>query len=51
MVYFNMIMKFMKWLLFMLLPVVKCVITLGEKRLSLPVFFFKKQRDERGNPM
>lgn len=34
----------MKWLLFLLLPVVKCVIMLGEKLLLSQRF--KKQRDE-----
>lgn len=54
MVYSNMIITCMKWLLFLLLPVVKCHHAGGEKTASFPVFFFfekKKQWDERGNPM
>ena len=46
MVYSNMIMKCMKWLLFLLLPVVKCHHAGVEKTASFPVFFFfllKKQ--------
>lgn len=40
----------MKWLLFLLLPVVKCVIMLGEKRWW-PSRCFKKSRETRGeNP-
>lgn len=47
--YFNMIMTFMKWLLFLLLSVVECVIMLGEKRLR-PSLCFEKQR-RGGKPM
>lgn len=41
----------MKWLLFLLLPVVKCVIMLGEKRWWPSRCFKKKSRETRGeNP-
>lgn len=36
----------MKWLLFLLLPVVKCVITLGEKRRRPSRCFKKAERRE-----
>lgn len=53
MVYSNMIITCMKWLLFLLLPVVKCHHAGGEKTASFPVFFFfekKKAVRREGKP-
>lgn len=47
MVYSNMIMKCMKWLLFLLLPVVKCHHAGVEKTASFPVFFFSFKKAVR----
>lgn len=46
MVYSNMIITCMKWLLFLLLPVVKCHHAGGEKTASFPVFFFFEKKKQ-----